>query len=123
MKEEEIDLSKVIRDQRGWIGIDLDGTLAFLSPKKFPEIGAPIKAMVEKINNLILDGEYDIKIFTARACDPQEVERIKKWLKEWRLPNFEITNVKDYDCVQIWDDRARQVIFNTGLFLDGGTVL
>lgn len=102
----------------GWYGIDLDGTLAYLDTKKFPEIGKPVPLIYEKLKKLLEVG-VRVKIFTARASEEIEIERIRKWLKENDLPeNLEITNVKDYNCIEIWDDRVRRVLFNTGYFSD-----
>ena len=103
----------------GWYGVDLDGTLAYLDSSTFPVIGKPIPLILDKVKEL-LSLNKRVKIFTARASEKKEIIRIKKWLKENDLPNnLEITNVKDYLCIQIWDDRARRVLLNTGYFVDG----
>lgn len=103
------------RRARGWIGVDLDGTLAHYSGYKGPEhIGEPVPAMLLRVRSWIIEGQYDVKIFTARAEDPVSVVAIEAWLQKHELPALEITNKKDFLCVQIWDDRAVQVIPNTG---------
>jgi hypothetical protein len=99
--------------KKGWIGIDLDGTLARSDNRSDRGIGNPVPKMMTRLNHLIQEG-YRIKIFTARASDPAEIILIKKWLTENGLPELEITNVKDYGMMLLYDDRAIQVITNTG---------
>ena len=97
-----------------WIGVDLDGTLAYYDEwKGYDHIGEPIPEMMKKIKNLIRKG-YTIKIFTARAGDEKTIPVIKKWLKKNGLPDLEITNKKDYHMISLIDDRCIQVIQNTG---------
>lgn len=99
--------------KKGWIGIDLDGTLARSDYLLDQKIGNPVPKMMTRLNQLIQEG-HRIKIFTARASDPAEIILVKKWLKENGLPELEITNVKDYGMILLYDDRAIQVITNTG---------
>jgi len=100
--------------KKGWIGIDLDGTLARSDTiLNLSSIGNPIPKMLNHLNQLIQDGNR-IKIFTARASDPEQILLVKKWLKENGLPELEITNIKDYGMILLYDDRAIQVITNTG---------
>lgn len=52
---------------KGWIGVDLDGTLAHYDGWKGPEhIGAPIPAMVERVKAWLAEGK-EVRISTARA--------------------------------------------------------
>jgi hypothetical protein len=99
--------------QKGWIGIDLDGTLAKIDHSPDNRIGEPVPKMMTRLSQLIQEG-YRIKIFTARASEPSEIILVKKWLTENGLPELEITNVKDYGMLLLYDDRAIQVIPNTG---------
>ena len=100
--------------REGWIGVDLDGTLArsdtLLSLAK---IGKPVPKMIKRVEQMIEKG-VRVKIFTARASDPQQIILIKNWLSKNSLPELEITNIKDYDMIRLYDDRAVQVIANTG---------
>lgn len=97
-----------------WIGVDLDGTLARLSPGSSPmEIGDPVPPMMERVQRWIAEGRT-VKIFTARAAVPELVPPIRTWLAHHGLPDLEITNVKDFGMIQLWDDRCVQVITNTG---------
>lgn len=109
----------------GWTGIDLDGTLAYYDGFKSPEhIGAPIPKMVERVKRWLAEGR-DVRIFTARACpysgdkiSAVDIASARKAIETWceehigqRLP---ITYCKDYQMFELWDDRAIQVIKNTG---------
>ena len=102
-------------DADEWIGVDLDGTLAKHLPGKYrpTKIGDPIPKMVARIRRWVGHGKK-VKIFTARADDEVAVNAIKKWLKDNELPNLEITNVKDQNMTELWDDRAIGIQKNTG---------
>ena len=70
--------------------------------------------MVKRLNVWVGMG-YTVKIVTARAADPEvAIPPIKAWLKKHGLPDLEVTNAKDMDMIELWDDRAVQVIPNTG---------
>jgi hypothetical protein len=101
----------------GWIGVDLDGTLAQYGGWKGPDcIGEPIPAMMDRVRRWIAEGK-EVKIFTARACIPEQVEPIKAWLERHGLPDLEVTNVKDFGMIELWDDRCVHVRINTGEIL------
>jgi hypothetical protein len=103
----------------GWIGVDLDGTLAHYEGWKGADyIGAPIPGMVSKVRNKILEG-FEVRIFTARVADGNVNTRqhIEKWCLEHLGQVLKVTNVKDFGMIELWDDRAVQVIPNTGIFL------
>ncbi|MFA5035696.1 MAG: hypothetical protein WC479_00775 [Candidatus Izemoplasmatales bacterium] len=98
----------------GWIGVDLDGTLAeFNGWVDDGGIGKPVPLMLKKVKKLLSEGHL-IKIFTARAPYPQQIRIIQDWLEENGLPILEITNVKDLDMILLYDDRCVQIIKNTG---------
>lgn len=106
-----------IDNGNGWIGIDLDGTLAEYHGFKGAEhIGRPIKPMLKYVKRLLSEGET-VKLFTARAGFPENIAPIKAWLKEHGIPELEITNVKDSDMKMLIDDRAKAVLTNTGIWL------
>lgn len=108
-------MEKKVSTPRGWVGVDLDGTLAHYEGwKGDAHIGEPVPAMVKRVKDWLSEGKYDVKIFTARAGDPGNILTIQNWLEKHGLPRLDVTNVKDYTCVQIWDDRCVQVIPNTG---------
>jgi hypothetical protein len=110
-----------------WIGVDLDGTLAYHDTWKGHEhIGDPIPAMLKRVKGW-LDSGLTVKIFTARLCehgqastrnqDPMVIDAvtpIENWCMKHLGRKLPVTNVKDYVMVELWDDRAVQVIPNTG---------
>lgn len=106
-------------NSKGWIGVDLDGTLAHYDGWWGPtHIGKPIPAMVERVKQWLAEGRK-VKIFTARVSGPDgdaEVIRhvIEDWSKEHIGRKLEVTNAKDYAMVELWDDRAIAVVPNTG---------
>lgn len=101
-------------EEDGWIGVDLDGTLAkYTKYKGATHIGDPIPAMAARVRRWVGRGKK-VKIFTARADDEKSVNAIKKWLKKHDLPDLEVTNLKDKNMIELWDDRAVQVKKNTG---------
>ncbi len=110
---------------KGWIGVDLDGTLAEYDRWRGAEhVGKPVRAMVERVKRWLAEGRYDVKIFTARVSHdgtPGRVEEAKAartailaWCAKHVGQVLEITNVKDYAMVELYDDRAVQVVPNTG---------
>ena len=97
-----------------WIGVDLDGTLAHYDGDWNPnKIGAPIPRMVDHVKRWIADGKT-VKIFSARAGDADQRKMIGDWTAEHIGKRLEATNVKDYTCEAIYDDRAHHVVTNTG---------
>ncbi len=42
------------------------------------------------------------------------IAAIHTWLQDHGLPPLEVTNVKDFGMVELWDDRAVRVRMNTG---------
>lgn len=105
----------------GWIGVDLDGTLArydgWISPH---HIGEPIAPMVQRVKEWMAFG-IEVRIVTSRvgSAYPDQVENnicaIKKWCMEVFGATLPITNEKDQHMMVLWDDRAVQVIFNQGI--------
>lgn len=99
---------------RGWIGVDLDGTLAHYEGwKGSAHIGEPIPKMLERVKNWI-KLEKIVKIFTARANDPISIPYIEIWLEQNGIGGLEITATKDFAMIELWDDRCVQVQKNTG---------
>lgn len=107
--------------QHGWVGVDLDGVLAHYDGWKGADhIGEPIPAMVGRVKGWLAEGKT-VKIMTARVHPNQEaktLETVRYWIEHWCLNHvgqkLEITHEKDYGMVELWDDRAVQVIPNTG---------
>jgi|GEM_PF-2138420 len=100
-----------------WIGVDMDKTLAVDHGFKGAEIiGKPIPAMVERVKQMLADGE-DVRIFTARVSTDKTGKAqsaIEAWSQQYLGEALPITNVKDAHMKEFWDDRARQVEPNTG---------
>lgn len=100
----------------GWIGVDLDGTLAeYHGWAGRNHIGAPVPKMVERVRRWLNVGQ-EVRIFTARVADP--APDIREAIEVWCCAHIgrvlPITCVKDFDMIELWDDRAVQVIPNTG---------
>lgn len=66
-----------------------------------------------------LDEGRDVRIFTARASVPEQVPYVHAWCKKHFGRELPVTNVKDFAMEFLWDDRAIQVIMNTGKRADG----
>jgi len=75
--------------------------------------------MVERVKRWIREG-IEVRIFTARVSTQDDHERaqiviaIHDWLAEQGLPFLDVTCMKDFAMVELWDDRAVQVKMNTG---------
>ena len=103
----------------GWIGVDLDGTLAHYEGGPLLPIGKPVEKMVARVKRMIAVG-VEVRVFTARISDPDRrtrarvVESIEAWCLEHIGQVLPVTNVKDFSMVRLYDDRAVQVRENTG---------
>ncbi len=119
----------------GWIGVDLDATLATYGEWRGEDhIGDPILPMVARIKKWLSQG-VEVRIFTARAYALVEAERtgnatqvqgvknnviapIERWCEQHIGVALPVTCMKDYGMVELWDDRAVQVVPNTGTPFD-----
>lgn len=100
----------------GWIGVDLDGTLA-RNDQPFPEIGEPVPAMVARVRAWV-DAGIEVRIVTARASGGEfAAAHVRRWLAAHGLPILPITAWKDDFMFQLWDDRAVRVERDTGRIL------
>ena len=102
---------------QGWIGVDLDGTLAeYHGSKRTGAVGPPIRRMRLRVVRWLAEGK-DVRIFTAREekCYPG----IERWCLKHLGQKLPITNKKDLAMVEMWDDLAIQVVKNTGRRVDG----
>lgn len=103
----------------GWIGVDLDGTLAkYKGWKGNQHIGSPVAKMVGRVKAWLKAGK-DVRIFTARAADKAAVPPIEAWCEKVFGQKLPVTNKKDSGMVQLWDDRAVSVETNTGRAVTG----
>lgn len=110
-----------------WIGCDLDGTLAEYHGWT-GEIGDPIPPMVERIKKHLEDGD-NVRIVTARVAPPIEhAEKLRQcaligdWCMKHLGYSLPATCSKDYGMVLLYDDRAVQVMTNTGIVVDQALV-
>lgn len=112
-------MSNETMGQRGWIGIDLDGTLAHYDTwHGVDHIGEPIPAMLIRVKQWLTEGR-DVRIFTARVSQGggeglQARQYIERWCALHLGTVLPITCTKDFAMIELWDDRAVQVEANTG---------
>jgi hypothetical protein len=115
----------------GWVGVDFDGVLAYYDGwKDGGRPGAPIPAMVARVKAWITQGK-DVRIMTARVSPEggysEESKRtadskfvaeqramLEAWCQEHLGKVLPLTHCKDFDMEALWDDRAVQMIPNTG---------
>lgn len=113
----------------GWIGFDLDGTLAKMlewEPGEAPtldKIGEPIPTMIARLKQRLDEG-YAVRIVTARVSPPLDHQLalrqhalISVWCKEHIGQHIPITAHKDLDMIVLYDDRVVQVELDTGRLL------
>lgn len=122
---------------KGWIGVDFDKTLSQYNGGELNKHGSgycgpPIPAMVARVRAWLAEGQ-DVRIFTARVWYPRPEDvgnveyrtrkqqadsariAIDNWCIEHLGQHLPITCEKDYNMVELWDDRAIQVHPNTGI--------
>jgi len=97
-------------NNQGWIGVDLDGTLAQYDGFKGDDVvGEPIEPMVRQVRKWLMEGR-DVRIFTARKPHPV----IRKFCKDNFGKILPITNIKDHKMQAMVDDRAVAIKRNEG---------
>lgn len=115
----------------GWIGVDLDGTLAKYNDFEGELIiGEPVPRMIQRVKDWLKLG-IEVRVFTARVYLDHEnihsersirVGMVKRAIEKWCFEHIgkvlPVTYKKDYKMIELWDDRAVQVIPNTGLRAD-----
>ena len=114
-----------MRNGKGWIGVDLDGTLAKDTDWEGPEIiGEPVPAMLARVKQWLADGE-EVRIFTARVSPVNRQDALRArgaislWCKTHIGEVLLITCMKDRHMKALWDDRAVAIEKNTGKILGG----
>ena len=106
----------------GWVGVDLDGTIAIYDGwKGADKIGEPINLMVDRVKEWRKHGAI-VKIFTARVSsnNPDKyisIKAIEEWCEKHIGEILPITSEKDYGMIELWDDRCVQVVPNKGIAL------
>ena len=109
---------------KGWIGCDLDGTLAeYTGWKGWQHIGKPIQPMVDRLKRYMSRG-LTVKIWTARcskvslARSNVTFEQMEQVIQDWTEIVFgkrlEVVTEKDCDMLFCFDDSVMQVEPNTG---------
>lgn len=99
----------------GWIGVDLDGTLAKFEAWIGPEhIGEPIEPIQQLVKDMLHRG-LDVRIFTARAYEGQAaITYVESWCKQHLGQILPVTCTKDFAMIALIDDRAIPVVSNAG---------
>lgn len=115
----------------GWIGFDLDGTLAQYDHWHGPtHIGDPIgegdpESQFEQLKRMLERKQHEVRIFSARVYAPtdnalrqyeaaQAMIAIQEWCKKHFGKAIPVTCVKDFGMIEMRDDRAAQVDPNNG---------
>jgi len=108
-----------------WTGVDFDGTLAkHIEGSGVEDLGQPIAEMVARVKKMLRAGET-VKIMTARVGNrpagevKAQTDQIQAWCEKHIGQRLEVTATKDYNMVALYDDRAIQIISNTGRRADG----
>ena len=114
----------------GWVGVDLDGTLAKYDRWHGPDIiGDPIPTMADRVKDWIACGQ-EVRIFTARVSTDSSAKRnlevqiargaISAWCVKHLGRELPITCSKDFGMIMLYDDRCVQVEHNTGRLIGEG---
>lgn len=101
-----------------WIGVDLDGTLAKSINSIGTGIGELVQPMLTRVKQWLSRGQ-EVRVFTARAADPEQVTSIRAWLKRHGIDECGITDRKDLDMLELYDDKAKRVIKDDGRLCSG----
>lgn len=112
----------------GWVGVDLDGTLARKAKPK-PTIGEPIGPMINRVRKWVADGR-EVRVVTARVSgylsEPGSAEyqeaveqelRIALWCAQHLGHVLPVQCHKDPDMIELWDDRAVGVVVDEGILV------
>ena len=129
---DDIDKRIIERAGRGgWIGVDFDGTLAHYDKwVGWNVFGEPIMPMVERVRRWLAH-DVEVRIMTARVgVEPRDecrcyvtkavftneemAKAIQDWTEKHLGARLTVTCVKDSGMIELWDDRAVQVVANTG---------
>ena len=110
--------------KKGWIGVYLDGTLAYYDKwRGIDHVGEPIELMCNRVRLWLAKGKI-VKIMTARVSNASGDELAKICMPIWNFcrsefgQTLDIICVKDMSMISLWDDRAVQIVTNTGMTLE-----
>ena len=109
-----------VQDIEEWIGFDLDGVVAVYDGwKGVDHIGEPVPKIIALIKTYLAAGKK-VKIFTARVAG-DDADRAREVIEAYCHQHIgqvlEVTNEKDQGMKYYFDDRAKQVIPNTGIIV------
>jgi hypothetical protein len=116
-----------MKEERAWIGVDFDGTLATTVTKEWDgPLGEPIAPMVARVKRWLVEGRV-VKILTARASRYDDngwkldeaklkcvINRIQTWCSVHLGQILEVTESKDHNMIELWDDKAIGVARDIG---------
>lgn len=111
----------------GWIGVDLDGTLASYDQWLGVEhIGEPVILMADRVRTWLRQGR-NVRIFTARVSRASKGwQEALRAIEAWCVVHFgqvlPVTCEKDLSMIELWDDRCVAVEKNTGIQLSPSRV-
>lgn len=103
-----------------YIGVDLDGTLAYYDEDStIDTIGEPIPEMLERVKGWLAAGD-EVRIITARVAErygdrTEQLVMIDRWCRKHLGQSVPIQSHKCGSMLALWDDRAVEVIRNTGI--------
>jgi hypothetical protein len=117
--------------EKGWIGVDLDGTLAVYDVwRGVDHIGEPVPLMLQRVKDWLSEGK-EVRILTARVAgergndERMPVYQTRKLIEDWCERHIGrrllVTCIKDFGMIELWDDRAVQVEKNTGRVIGHST--
>jgi hypothetical protein len=109
-------------NEKGWIGCDLDRTLAHYDTwRGAAHIGEPIAPMVARVKRWLAEGR-EVRILTARVARTHQheervaaIDAIGDWCERHLGQRLRVTSEKDGHMLELWDDRAVRVEPNVGL--------
>lgn len=113
-----------------WIGCDLDGTCAkYAEIVPIDVIGEPLWPMIERMR-VWVQHNIDVRMMTARMPLPGQTMKCLVTGRHWSYAEMNVvignwserlvgkrligTCIKDFYMVELWDDRAIQMVPNTG---------
>ncbi len=107
-------------EDEGWIGVDLDGTLAKYGGWS-EDIGEPIPLMVQRVKRWIREGK-EVRILTARGSvggseKYVQLMKVYDWIEDNIGSPLEVTSKKDPKMLRLYDDRVVKVEANEGVLV------
>lgn len=88
---------------RKTILLDFDGVLHHYTGWNEGRLNKPLPGARKAC--LLLARKYRLVCFTTRATNPELMEGVLQWLRQWGFPEMRVTAIKEPSFVQI-DDRS-----------------